>query len=62
MRSCDPVFPFPSPAEAGVSRGAPPQWRAVDVVPMEDKKRWRELFDRLSKLGELMFYPVAIAM
>ncbi len=36
-----------SPFEVIVSKGAPPQCKAVEAVTMEDKRRWRGLFDRL---------------
>ncbi len=39
-----------SPFEDIVSKGVPPQCKAVEADTMEDERRWKELFDRLSKL------------
>ncbi len=47
-------------AEAVVTMETPPQWRVVEVVAMEDQRRWKGLFDYIQKFGEWRSYPVAL--
>ncbi len=44
--------------EAVVTMETPPKWRVVEVVVMEDQRRWKGLFDYIQKCGEWRSYPV----
>ncbi len=49
-------------AEAVVTMETPPQWRVVEVVAMEDQRRWKGMFDYIQKFGEYRNYPLTMIL